>query len=48
MFSDALGENERIEEYRKAIEWGIDMIQTDEPLRLLRAIELLVVEKGAR
>lgn len=24
------------------------LIQTDEPLRLLRAIELLVAEKGAR
>jgi glycerophosphoryl diester phosphodiesterase len=40
VFSDALGRNERVEEYRKAIGWGIDVIQTDHPLRVLRAVEL--------
>jgi glycerophosphoryl diester phosphodiesterase len=40
VFSDAIGRNERVEEYRKAIGWGIDVIQTDHPLRVLRAIEL--------
>jgi glycerophosphoryl diester phosphodiesterase len=40
VFSDALGKHERIGEYLKAIEWGIDVIQTDHPLRVMRAIEL--------
>jgi glycerophosphoryl diester phosphodiesterase len=40
VFSDALGQHERIEDYQKAMGWGIDAIQTDQPLRLLRAIEL--------
>ena len=40
VFSDAVGEHERLEEYQRAIEWGIDVIQTDHPMRLLRAIEL--------
>jgi glycerophosphoryl diester phosphodiesterase len=40
VFSDALGENENVEQYFKAIEWGIDCIQTDYPLRVLRAIEI--------
>jgi len=40
VFSDALGQHERIEEYQKAMDWGIDLIQTDHPLRVLRAIEL--------
>lgn len=40
VFSDAMG-RERIEEYTKAIEWGIDLIQTDHPLRVMRAVELL-------
>ena len=41
VFSDALGPNEKVEQYTKAIGWGIDCIQTDHPLRVLRAIELL-------
>jgi glycerophosphoryl diester phosphodiesterase len=41
VFSDAMGANERIEQYQKAIGWGIDVIQTDHPLRVLRAVELL-------
>ena len=40
VFSDALGAHERIEDYQQAMDWGIDLIQTDHPLRLLRAIEL--------
>ena len=40
VFSDALGKHEHIEDYRRAMDWGIDLIQTDHPLRLLRAIEL--------
>ena len=39
VFSGTLGRNERVEEYRKVIAWGIDVIQTDHPLRVLRAIE---------
>jgi len=40
VFSDALGSHERIEDYLQAMDWGIDLIQTDHPLRLMRAIEL--------
>jgi glycerophosphoryl diester phosphodiesterase len=40
VFSDALGQNENVEQYQKAMEWGIDCIQTDYPLRVLHAIEL--------
>lgn len=40
VFSDSMGDHERIEDYLQAIEWGIDVISTDHPLRLLRAIEL--------
>lgn len=40
VFSDALGDHERIEDYLQAMEWGIDVIQTDYPLRVMRAIEL--------
>jgi glycerophosphoryl diester phosphodiesterase len=41
VFSDALGSHERIEDYQRAIRGGIDVIQTDHPLRVLRALELL-------
>jgi glycerophosphoryl diester phosphodiesterase len=41
VFSDALGLNETIPSYQRAIRDGIDLIQTDDPLRVLRAIELL-------
>ena len=40
VFSDAIGQHESIPEYIKAIDWGIDVIQTDHPLRVMRAIEL--------
>lgn len=39
VFSDAIGDHEREEDYLQAIEWGIDVIQTDEPVRLWQAIE---------
>jgi glycerophosphoryl diester phosphodiesterase len=41
VFSDALGPNEIVEKYRQAIDWGIDLIQTDHPLRVFRAMEAL-------
>ncbi len=40
VFSDAIGRHERVEDYQKAMLDGIDVIQTDHPLRVLRAIEL--------
>jgi glycerophosphoryl diester phosphodiesterase len=45
VFSDALGFNETVSEYQKAIRMGVDVIQTDQPMRLLRAIELLEKSK---
>lgn len=44
VFSDALGQHERIEDYQQAMDWGIDVIQTDHPLRLIRALELRASE----
>ena len=41
VFSDALGDHERVEDYLQAMAWGIDLIQTDHPLRVMRAIELV-------
>jgi len=38
VFSDAKSET-AVEQYRAAIDWGIDLIQTDHPLRLWRAME---------
>jgi glycerophosphoryl diester phosphodiesterase len=40
VFSDSLGLNESVPKYRQAMEWGIDLIQTDHPARVLRAVEL--------
>ncbi len=40
VFSDALGFHETIEHYRRAMDWGIDVIQTNYPLRVMRAVEL--------
>lgn len=40
VFSDSLGKHERVEDFLQAMEWGIDLIQTDHPLRVLRAVEL--------
>jgi glycerophosphoryl diester phosphodiesterase len=41
VFSDAIGPNESVDSYRRAILDGIDLIQTDHPIRVLRAIDLL-------
>jgi glycerophosphoryl diester phosphodiesterase len=46
VFSDAIGEHETIADYQQAIGWGIDVIQTDYPLRVMRAVELLEAEAG--
>jgi len=40
VFSDAMGKHERIEDYMQAMDWGIDVIQTDYPLRVMRAVEI--------
>ena len=40
VFSDAIGPFETPESYRRAILDGIDLIQTDHPVRVLRALEL--------
>lgn len=40
VFSDGLDEFENVENYRKAMAWGIDVIQTDRPLWVIRAAEL--------
>lgn len=40
VFSDALGRHETVQDYQQAIRWGIDVIQTDHPLRVMRAMEL--------
>ena len=45
VFSDALGRNESVDEYKRAIRLGIDCIQTDHPLRLLRAMEQLAAKE---
>ncbi len=41
VFSDALGINENIGRYQQAVRDGLDLIQTDHPVRVLRALELL-------
>jgi glycerophosphoryl diester phosphodiesterase len=40
VFSDALGWHEGVRDYSQVIDWGVDVIQTDHPARVLRAIEL--------
>ncbi|MBX9791158.1 MAG: glycerophosphodiester phosphodiesterase family protein [Pirellulales bacterium] len=40
VFSDGIEES--VADYARAIGWGIDLIQTDHPLRVLRAVELSV------
>ncbi|MBI1784477.1 glycerophosphodiester phosphodiesterase family protein [Candidatus Sumerlaeota bacterium] len=44
VFSDALGAHEKVEDYLQAMRWGIDLIQTDHPMRVMRAIELFDAE----
>lgn len=48
VFSDALGLHETIDDYQRAIAQGIDVIQTDKPLRVIRALELLEREDPKR
>src|SRR5262249_32312731 len=36
VFSDSIGKHERIDDFLQAMDWGIDLIQTDHPLRVLR------------
>jgi glycerophosphoryl diester phosphodiesterase len=50
VFSDSMRNHERIEDFERAIQWGIDLIQTDHPLRVIRAIELITATsaKGKR
>jgi len=45
VFSDALGAHETIGDYQKAMDWGIDLIQTDHPMRVMRAIELRAAKR---
>jgi glycerophosphoryl diester phosphodiesterase len=46
VFSDSLSPlHEKVDEYLKAMGWGIDVIQTNHPLRVLRAIELYKPKK---
>lgn len=48
VFSDAMDGNESVERYRQAIGWGIDLIQTDHPMRVYRAMELETAPRAAR
>ncbi len=41
VYSDAIGANESVEAYQRAVRDGLDLIQTDHPVRVLRALELL-------
>jgi hypothetical protein len=46
VFSDSLAdEHEKLEEYLKAIGWGIDRIQTSHPRRVLWAVERFKQQK---
>lgn len=45
VFADAPGSSDDVQQFQQAIEWGIDCIQVDHPLRILRAIELLTAKK---
>ncbi len=40
VFCDAMGEHETLKNYIQALGWGVDVIQTDYPARVLRVIEL--------
>lgn len=45
VFADAMGGHETVKDFRQAISWGIDCIQTDEPLILFRAIQAFLHAK---
>lgn len=40
VYSDAIGPHETVDHYLQAMEWGIDVIQTDFPVRVMRAVEI--------
>ena len=40
VFFDSLGSPETVSVYRQAMDWGVDVIETDHPARVLRAAEL--------
>jgi glycerophosphoryl diester phosphodiesterase len=40
VFFDALGSPETVALFRQAMDWGVDVIETDHPARVLRAAEL--------
>ena len=40
VFSDAMDGHDQINDYLQAMDWGIDVIQTDFPLRVIRAVEI--------
>lgn len=42
VFSDSMRNHEKIEDFETAIRQGIDVIQTDHPLRVMRALELMI------
>jgi glycerophosphoryl diester phosphodiesterase len=44
-FADAMGAHEKVEDYRQAMVLGVDVIQTDHPIRVLRAIEMMMMQK---
>jgi glycerophosphoryl diester phosphodiesterase len=48
VFSDGIGDHERVKDYLQAIEWGIDLIQTDHPLRVIRAVEMANMSESSR
>jgi glycerophosphoryl diester phosphodiesterase len=41
VFSDALGSHESVEHYQRAVRDGLDVIQTNHPVLVLRALELI-------
>jgi glycerophosphoryl diester phosphodiesterase len=47
VWADAPG-NLDVAGYRQAIDWGIDLIQTDHPIRLWRAMELAAADRAKR
>lgn len=44
VFSDAIGKFDHCQQHREKIAWGIDVIQTDHPLHVIRAMELQMTE----
>ena len=45
VFSDSMGKHETINDFLQAMDWGIDLIQTDHPMRVMRAIELRAAKR---